>query len=355
MLQRDCKLQCTNLEEETLLTVMLDDVVVHHCHYSGHIFGPAHKRCNSRIQQEKRRGCNVYAHNATFDNQFILKTIDISLLTRPYCGPPEISVLGANMENIKAITIGVNKYLDSFKFYENSLAALCKIKTKEEKTMVNDMLREYFYQQAAHNYNHQMSRTFVSMLRRQQDDLLELVNDKGYYPYDYIKDKDVLAETSFPPLEGFNNKLSGEKADQKRYDQAKHINEVLNCKNLDEYTELYNVMDVINTCVIFELRSQQLKDYLHIDVRNFTSISVYSSAAAKFKTHSIIQTMCNKNIMEAIEAATHGGYSKEKAVSTKNKKASYVTKDGVKHRAMITIEAIDENNQYGHKMTLKLC
>ena len=63
--------------------------------------------------------------------------------------------------------------------------------------------------------------------------------------------------------------------------------------------------------------------------------------------------------MEAIEQSTHGGFSNvstRRGVSSANyEEPMYIRADGEVLRIMLTVEALDENNQYGGKMTKKLC
>ena len=138
---------------------------------------------------------------------------------------------------------------------------------------------------------------------------MALLNGKGYFCYDYVTNRDVLKETSLPPLECFRNQLDRKKPDDVRYREAMEIWALLQCRTIDDYNGLYNVMDTINLAVMMEERTKTLKDYFHLDPRHFTSMSVYCVACAKFKTRSIVDCIPNERIMEAIEAGTHGGFS----------------------------------------------
>ena len=69
-----------NFEKE-IQNILADEVVIHHCHYTGNIEGVAHKRCNSSIRQEtKFKKMNIYAHNAAFDLNFVVKGINYGLM-----------------------------------------------------------------------------------------------------------------------------------------------------------------------------------------------------------------------------------------------------------------------------------
>lgn len=112
---------------EKLMNVMCDPIVVHHNHYSGKIYGYAHKRCNSMVQDPYALVINVYAHNAKFDNKFVLNAIDLSQLTSDYKRCPEVEIFGENSEQIKEIMVAGLHFKDSFAVFESGLDDLTKI------------------------------------------------------------------------------------------------------------------------------------------------------------------------------------------------------------------------------------
>ena len=104
--------------------------MVHHCHYSGKIFGLAHKRCNSVISQDaKFKKLNIYAHNAAFDLNYVVKGINYSIMAQEQTKFPETSVLGEDESHLKRLII-----------FGMSLDALCQLKTPEEKGNVEAIL-----------------------------------------------------------------------------------------------------------------------------------------------------------------------------------------------------------------------
>ena len=55
-------------------SALYDETVIHHCHYSGKIYGYTHKSCNSQLRTQKDIPVKVYAHNAAnFDLLFLVK------------------------------------------------------------------------------------------------------------------------------------------------------------------------------------------------------------------------------------------------------------------------------------------
>lgn len=187
--------------------------------------------------------------------------------------------------------------------------------------------------------------------------ILALLDRKGYFPYEYVTSPDVLLE-GFPPLECFQNELRDEAPDEKRYKETLEVYEKLGCKNLGDYNILYIAMDVINIASIFICNCEMLKEYLHLDVYNFSSISTYAAACGTSKDRSLCTNIPNYNVMAAVEAASKGGYAGvflRRAVVSDDRRPFSIKLEGVKKNVSSTVFIVDENNMYGEKMVQKLC
>ena len=125
----DRKIYISIQDEEELINILNDNVVVHHCHYSGTVYGPVHKICNSKVQiPTKHLKVNIYAHNATtFDNAFVLKGINLSLIAQKGEMIPNLNLMGDNAERIKIIRMGDCTFMDSYKMFESALQAISGI------------------------------------------------------------------------------------------------------------------------------------------------------------------------------------------------------------------------------------
>ena len=343
----------SSIFEKEIQNILADEVVVHHCHYTGNVQGAAHKRCNSIIRQEtKFKKMNIYAHNAAFDLNYIIKGVNYGLLASAETKFPETSALGPDESHIKKLVVGPCSYQDTFQVFGMSLAALCDVKTKKE---VKDVEHALLYYILNHSY---FSNVFDDLNKDEKARVLILLNNKGYFCYDYVTNPDLLRDKFLPPLPAFHNKLTNTPPDPIRYKEAQEIYTLLKCRNIDDYCCLYNILDSINLAIIFEERTKSLQELHRLNVKNYTSLSVYSAACASLECRSIIQNIPNINVMTAIEEAMHGGFAvvaMRRGFSTKSYEACYITneKDEVV-RVMSTIEGQDENNQYGHKQTDKL-
>ena len=223
------RLYMTGALEHELMNILNDDVVVHHCHYTGTVYGPVHKRCNSKVRIDPyHMKMYIYAHNATFfDNAFILKGINLSLLARKGRPFPYLSLMGDNASSVKTIQLENCVFKDSLKLFESSLDDLCKLKSTMEKIRTAEMVSTFLL-----GHEH-FAPIYLGMTEDDSTRLMNLLDGKGYFCYDYITSRDVLRETSLPPLEMFKNQLDQKIPDEARYKEAEEIWELLTkCRNL---------------------------------------------------------------------------------------------------------------------------
>jgi len=80
----------------------------------------------------------------------------------------------------------------------------------------------------------------------------DLLKRKGVYPYDYVDSVNKLAETALPPKEAFHPRLNDEETTNEDYEHAKTVRKKFRRKTLEEYTSLYNKVDVLQLADVFE-------------------------------------------------------------------------------------------------------
>ena len=72
----------------------------------------------------------------------------------------------------------------------------------------------------------------------------DLLKRKGVYPYDYVYSMDKLAKTALPPKEAFYSRLNDEETTNEDCEHAKTVRKEFRIKTLEEYTALYNKVDM---------------------------------------------------------------------------------------------------------------
>ena len=74
--------------------------------------------------------------------------------------------------------------------------------------------------------------------------ILNLLTDKGVYPYDYMNSWGKFDEIKLPKEEDFYSQLYEENITDKDYTRANIVWKHFNIKNLGEYHDLYLMTDV---------------------------------------------------------------------------------------------------------------
>ena len=105
---------------------------IHHSHISGDIVGYAHSFCNEKVRENYYR-LPVIAHNLfRFDFFFLVKGLRASVRkTR------DIAIVGKNPTDISFDSVGNQvQFLDTIKYFQQSLGALASSLTSSEKAAV---------------------------------------------------------------------------------------------------------------------------------------------------------------------------------------------------------------------------
>ena len=215
-----------------IIDYAIDEIDLDHCHYSGKFLGWAHEKCN-----RLRRNINftpVVGHNI---QNYDLHHICLALNN---CEPTTtISVIPATDEKYISMTFGVLidtfvtekgktvkvyeylRFIDSFKMMNSSLEKLVEIVPDDR---------------------FEIMRAMFSTL---SDANLQLLKQKGYYPYSYVTGRSKFSDTSLPPLSKWGNTLDGGavKVTETNLQHARRMWEILECGTLQDYHDSYLKLD----------------------------------------------------------------------------------------------------------------
>ena len=208
-----------------------DKRVRDHCHFTGKYRGSAHDDCNLRFSL-RYYPIPVFLHN--------LKNYDAHLIierAHKLAENADINVIAQNSE--KFITFGFKNlcFKDSFSFLSASLDKLVKL-TKYEDGQKRENWEMKFKYSKRNPY-----------VKTSED--LDLLTDKGVYPYDYFDDFAKFREMKLPPKEAFYSRLSETHIDDEEYERAIKIWEHFGIRNLGQYHDLYLRTDVLLLTDIF--------------------------------------------------------------------------------------------------------
>ena len=85
---------------------------------------------------------------------------------------------------------------------------------------------------------------FSNVKRYYAEDILNLLTRKGNYTYEYMDSPKKLKETQLPLKEAFYSRLNDEGISDENYAIAQKVWKTFEMKNLEDYHNLYNQVDV---------------------------------------------------------------------------------------------------------------
>ena len=338
---------------------------VHHSHVTGKIKGYVHDFCNLAFQ-EKKEEITVVAHNLMkFDAFYIVKGF-----RGPIWKSKDISMGGSNITNLNFMSIENVKFIDSMKYFQQSLANLTSTITEGEKESVQKVTRKYI------ENHHYFKNVWFYLSLQQQKDILEVVSSgKGVIPYEMINNIDSLDQK--PEREFFNkteffSTLKNKVVNDNEYQKSKELFNVLKMRHLGDMNDLYNFQDTILLAEIMESRFQLMQNKYGFNPRKCNSAAIFSGCVEREMSKIIIALPTSFEVLELFENTLNGGFSsvnnrlgfdteiflpnsnrkiESSQLKDYNYKVIYNLNKGDDYRIISKVLKFDENNQYGYAMT----
>ena len=174
------------------------------------------------------------------------------------------------------------RFIDSFKFMATSLDKL-----------VNNLSKD----------------AFSNVKRYYAEDKLNLLTRKGMYPYENMDSPKKLKETQLLPKEEFYYMLNDEGISDENYAHALKVSKTFEMKNLEDYHNLYNEVDVLLLSDVFEnFRNICCKHYNLDPAHYFTALGLAWEAALKV-TEVKLELLSDPDMLLMIEKGIRGGVS----------------------------------------------
>ena len=252
----------------------VDEEVRDHCHISGKFRGAAHFSCNAHLKISKK--VPVIFHNLRgYDSHLIIKEISNFDV--------KVDVIPNGLEKYMAFTINRNLvFIDSMKFMNSSLDSLVKrLVNKDFKYLSEEFSGKY----------------------------LELLKEKGVYPYEYMNSLKKFNETELPSKNNFFSSLKEENISEKDYEKARNIWNTFKIKKLGEYHDLYLKTDVLLLADVFEKFINTCLNYYGLDPCHYFSSPGLSWDAMLKMTRIELELISDINIHLFIEKGIRGGIS----------------------------------------------
>ena len=171
----------------------------------GKFRGTAHNYCNLKLRvQANQTPIPVMFHNlANYDTHLIMQGLQ---------------GLQEDLEKYISFSLGQLRFIDLFNFMASSLDKLVKACPKESFTLLRSKFSD-------------------------DSDSMDLLLQKGVYPYEYMDSFDKFKETRLPSIEQFYSTLKHSDINEE-YLRAQRVWEMFQIKNLGDYHDLYVTTDV---------------------------------------------------------------------------------------------------------------
>ena len=315
----------------------IQDRVMDHCHYTGRYRGAAHNSCN--LKYSKPESVPVFFHNLTgYDSHLFIKNL----------GSPN------KKETIECIPNNEEKYITFTKNiivgkYTNKKG---EVKDKTFKIVFKDSLK-FMSSSLEALVNNLPKDGFKNISKYYTPEQVELIKQKGFYPYEYMDSIEKFNEPNPPPLKAFFSKLTGRGISEKNYKHVLNVWYSFNMKIFKDYHELYNETDVLLLADVFEnFRDLCLKIYGLDPVYYFTAPGLAWDACLKM-TNINLELLSDPNMLLMFEKGIRGGIS---MISNRYGEANnkYIKDSFNKNKPKKYLMYLDANNLYGCAMSKKL-
>ena len=228
----------------------------------------------------------------------------------------KINVISNGLEKYMTFTKNKNLVLvDSMQFMNSSLDSLVKNLQNED---------------------------FMYLSEEYSGELLELVKERGVYPFEYMDSFKRLNEDKLPDKSKFFSSLKDKFISKEEYDRAINIWNAFRIKELGEYHDLYLRTDVLFLADVFEKFIKTCLEYYKLDPSHYFSAPGLSWDAMVKMTGVKLELISDINMYLFIKKGMRGG------ISYICKRYSSIVNESNKEKKSIL--NWDANNLYGGAM-----
>ena len=337
------------------------DKVRDHDHMTGKYRGAAHSKCN--IEEGKARTRNysipVFFHNLkNYDSHIIISSVGKHT--------SRLSVIPQNYEKFISFSYDHLKFLDSASFLAASVETLVsnlydeRRDTKDGKHLTKSDFESKYNKSGGKEWKEQKHTAVAHGKHKFQHTLhhckrkkhVDMMMQKGIYPYDYMDDWKRFDEARLPPKDKFYSKLNESDISDEDYEHGKNVWDVFKCKTLGDYHNLYVESDVLLLADVFEnFRTLCMVDD-ELDPAHYYTLPNYAWDAMMKRTGIKLDLLTDYDMHLMVEQGLRGGISlisHRHAVANNPYIKEYDPKK--KHKYIIYLDA---NNLYGLAMVQSL-
>ena len=202
----------------------------------------------------------------------------------------EIHIGAKNPSNVNfAIIKNQVKFIDTAKYFQQSLASLAKSMTDDEQENVKRTCRNF------------IANKLMLLTEENKKWVLDYIcSGKGTIPYQIVKTLDSLEikpeNGDFFAHKDFYYTLS-EKNISADYENVKNFFKLLRLKILGDLNKIYNFQDVAILCEIFETRASLLQTLFKYNPRKCNSASGFSGCVQRLQSKCVITLPADAEII----------------------------------------------------------
>ena len=202
----------------------------------------------------------------------------------------EIHIGAKNPSNVNfAIIKNQVKFIDTAKYFQQSLASLAKSMTDDEQENVKRTCRNF------------IANKLMLLTEENKKWVLDYIcSGKGTIPYQIVKTLDSLEikpeNGDFFAHKDFYYTLS-EKNISADYENVKKFFKLLRLKILGDLNKIYNFQDVAILCEIFETRASLLQTLFKYNPRKCNSASGFSGCVQRLQSKCVITLPADAEII----------------------------------------------------------
>jgi len=315
-----------------------NDKVRDHDHITGEYRGAAHSNCNINYNYKNVKIPVVFHNLRGYDSHLIMQEIG------KYA--KDITVIPNTTEKYITFTMNRLVFIDSIQFMNESLEKLA-----ESLLGINDKNKEefpisYFIEKNIHRFSNLLE-DFKNCSKEQ----IELLVQKGVYPYDYMNSWEKFEELELPSKSKFYSKLNDSSITKKDYERAKKVFKLFKCKNLGDYHDIYLKTDVLLLADVFENFRKTCMNNYKLDPAHFYTSPGLSWLAMLKKTGKRIELFNDEQVdmLNLFEQNKRGGIC---MISKRYAKANNKYMKDFNPLLLIKyIMYLDANNLYGWAMS----
>ena len=307
-------------------------------HSTGDYYGVTHLFCCTQLSRTLTPKCiPFFWHNGSgYDFRHIIHYLGETDFDfkRVFC-------ISQTSERLKRVDMMGLSFVDSCSHLATSLDTLVKRATNNGKDKDKCVFTKAFLAEKYPSSN------------------INMLIQKGVFPYSWLDSAEKLDVTALPPIEAFHNDLTNESCSVDDYQRAHDVWDNFGCHTMRDYMELYLTTDVLLLQDVMNIyRTFVMKNY-RIDPARKASVSALSLDAFLLMTKVEIELVSDPDMFLMFQRCIRGGLSI--AVSpyaeADNKDIRLLTKTDetfTEREGDSYIANCDANNLYGAAMTVAL-